>query len=222
MTLPDAGTWAGLALLGGVVGLDGTSVGQLMLSRPLVSATLGGLVAGQPVQGAAVGVLLEALHLGVLPVGASRYPEGGPPAVAAGAVFALSPGSGTMLLVTLLFALAWESLCGWTVQWMRSTHARYAVPEGTAATELDGVVRGHLRAIAADFARGAAMAALGVGVLAALSAAVPLVRLPPGLPQLLAAGIAAAAFASAMASFGARLRWFFAGAAGGVLFLVLR
>jgi mannose/fructose/N-acetylgalactosamine-specific phosphotransferase system component IIC len=40
--------------------LDAAAVGQFMVARPLVAATLGGLVAGDPVAGALAGILLEA------------------------------------------------------------------------------------------------------------------------------------------------------------------
>ena len=61
-----------LALLGGVLALDGTSLGQFMVSRPLVACVLAGLVAGDPAAGAMAGLVLEALHIAVLPVGAAR------------------------------------------------------------------------------------------------------------------------------------------------------
>src|SRR3954471_14228937 len=110
MTLTPAET-AAAALLGGLLALDGTSVGQVMVSRPLVAASLGGLVVGHPAAGMAIGVVLEALHLAVLPVGASRYPEGGPAAAVAGAAYAAyapAGGGSAALLAAVLFALAME------------------------------------------------------------------------------------------------------------------
>ena len=108
MMLSPAQT-AAAAVLGGLLALDATSVGQLMVSRPFVAAALGGALVGHPAQGMAVGVVLEALHLAVLPVGASRYPEGGPAGVAAGAVYAAhapSADASATLLVAVLCALA--------------------------------------------------------------------------------------------------------------------
>src|SRR5690606_39516372 len=76
-----------LLLLGGWMAVDGTSVGQFMVSRPLVAASLAGWIVGDPAAGLTVGVILELFHLAVLPVGAARYPEGGPAAVVAGSLY---------------------------------------------------------------------------------------------------------------------------------------
>ena len=164
-----------LALLGGLVALDGTSVGQFMVSRPFVAAALGGVAVGRPGLGMAVGVVLEALHLAVLPVGAAKYPEGGPPAVAAGAVFAASQqppvaASGTLLVVVVV-ALALEWVGGHTVETMRQFNVRFAgaPPEGLTPGE---VARRHGIPIAVDFVRGAALTVAGVVVLGLLLRAI--------------------------------------------------
>lgn len=223
MDAPAAGSWVGLALLGGAAALDGTSWGQFMLSRPLVAATLGGLLMGAPAEGAMLGAVLEALHLGVLPVGASRYPEGGPPAVAAGALFALSGGTGTMLVLSLLFALVWEAFCGWTVQRLRHFNVRFSVPEGSAAADPARLARGHLAAMGVDFARGAALTVAGAALLLGAAAVVPPDALPDRLARLLAGAVAAAALGAALRSFGGqRAGWFAGGAACALLFWVLR
>ncbi|HEX8905663.1 MAG TPA: PTS sugar transporter subunit IIC [Longimicrobiaceae bacterium] len=162
---PNVAQTAVLALLGGLVALDGTSVGQFMVSRPFVAAALGGLAVGRPGLGIMAGVVLEALHLAVLPVGAAKYPEGGPPAVAAGAVFAAwqSPpvaASGTLLVVVLV-ALALEWFGGHTVEWMRQFNVRFAgaPPEGISPGE---IARRQGTPIAVDFLRGAALTLVGV------------------------------------------------------------
>ena len=76
----------GIALLAGVLGLDVVSFPQAMISRPIVGATLGGLLFGAPFAGMVCGAALECLALEALPVGASRYPEWGSASVVAGAV----------------------------------------------------------------------------------------------------------------------------------------
>src|SRR5690606_15616708 len=103
--LPGPVTTVWLLLLGGWMAVDGTSVGQIMVSRPLVAATLAGWVVGDPLAGLTAGVLLELFHLAVLPVGAARYPEGGPASVLAGSLYALSESVPGALLVTVAFAL---------------------------------------------------------------------------------------------------------------------
>lgn len=223
MILPDGGMWLLLALLGGVVALDATSLGQLMLSRPLVAATLAGWAVGAPAQGALVGVVLEVLHLGVLPVGAARYPEPGPPAVAAGAVWPLSDGSGEVLVLVVLFALAWEWLCGISVQRLRQFNTRFSVSETTTDVDPAALERRHLAAMAADLVRGVALTAAGIGLLGSVVG-----LLPPGAPAerlgpLVVGAVTAAGLAAALRSFGLRrVPLFLAGAAGGAALLVLR
>ncbi len=59
-----------VGLLGGLLTLDRTAVPQIMLSRPIVAATLTGCILGDPLHGLVAGFLLELLWLGELPVGA--------------------------------------------------------------------------------------------------------------------------------------------------------
>lgn len=56
-------------------GLDRTAAFQVMLSRPIVAGPLTGLVLGDPLVGLQVGMLVELLWLGRLPVGASIPPD---------------------------------------------------------------------------------------------------------------------------------------------------
>lgn len=58
-----------------VCGIDRTAAFQMMLSRPIVAGPLAGLVLGQPLVGLQVGLLVELLWLGRLPVGASIPPD---------------------------------------------------------------------------------------------------------------------------------------------------
>lgn len=64
----------GTVLLGGVAALDAVPVGQTMLSQPLVTATLVGLLWGDWRTALEVGVVLQLLAASTLPVG-SRTPE---------------------------------------------------------------------------------------------------------------------------------------------------
>ncbi|MBR9990451.1 MAG: PTS sugar transporter subunit IIC [Gemmatimonadetes bacterium] len=110
-------TWLALILLGGMVALDATSLGQLMLSRPFVAASLAGAVIGQPLEGALIGALLEALSLGILPVGASRYPDTGTAAVAAVGTLGLAEvvASAPALLLIVVYGLLWQRISGFSV-----------------------------------------------------------------------------------------------------------
>lgn len=155
-------TWLIVAVLGGFVALDTTSFPQLMISRPLVAATLTGAMLGHAQAGLAAGFVLEAYSLLTLPVGAARYPEAGTAAVAAmGAYAAVVPAGlrpGPLALV-LAFALAWEWVAGESVVLLRRTNGRLLLR--------DGRVRGrqlearHLAAMGLDFGRGAVVALSG-------------------------------------------------------------
>jgi hypothetical protein len=109
--------WFALILLGGVVALDATAFGQIMLSRPFVAATLAGALVGMPLEGALVGGALETLSLSILPVGAARYPDTGTAAVAAVGVLGLSDAApvAPALLLVIVYGLAWQRLAGLSV-----------------------------------------------------------------------------------------------------------
>ena len=224
---PTPAQTAVLALLGGLVALDGTSVGQFMVSRPFVSAALGGLAVGRPMLGIQAGIVLEALHLAVLPVGAAKYPEGGPAAVAAGGVFAASQaappvaGSAT-LLVAVLVALALEWVGGHTVEMMRQLNVRFAgaPPEGLTPGQ---VARRHGTPIAVDFLRGAVLTVAGVGVLDLLLGMMDFAGFPEIAVGTVVRLAMVAGLASALRLFGrGRYPYFLAGAAAGAAVAWLR
>lgn len=224
MTLGPAQT-AAVALLGGLLALDGTSVGQFMVSRPFVAASLGGLVAGRPAAGMAAGVVLEALHLAVLPVGASRYPEGGPAAAVAGAVYASqapAPWASATLLAAVLFALAMEWVGGRSVILLRQFNVRFAgAPE--AGLSPGGLARRHALPVAADFVRGAALALAGAVGLQAVLGAVDLSGFHAPAAGTVVRLAVAAGIASALRLFGrAHYPLFVAGALAGALVAWLR
>lgn len=148
--------WITLGLLGGFVGLDATSFPQAMFSRPIVAATLGGLVFGNAPAGLALGVILEIMAFVILPFGAARYPESGTAACAAGAAYAGVASSAvepTLLLLALTFALLWEQLAGATVIALRRFNERAVagLPAQSDAAAL--VTRRHLNALLLDFGR---------------------------------------------------------------------
>jgi mannose/fructose/N-acetylgalactosamine-specific phosphotransferase system component IIC len=220
----DLPTLALLTVLGGLLTLDATSVGQFMLSRPLAAGVLAGLAAGDPARGALMGALLEAFHLGVLPVGASRYPEPTPGAVAAAAVYAAQPAAGWgTVAALLLLALGWERVCGSSVQWLRKRNVTLAVRPGTASLEPGWVSRVHRLAVALDLLRGAALTGAALVAFSLLPPWIGAGDVPEAWGRLAVLTLAAAAVASSLRVFGARRRWplFLLGAACGIAVLVL-
>src|SRR5687767_5317874 len=110
-------TWLPVSAFGGLVGLDATSFAQTMISRPLIAATVTGVMFGRPTEAIFLGSMLELFALVILPVGAARYPESGTAAVAATAAYMsatplLSPA---VALLAVLFSLLWEHVGGATV-----------------------------------------------------------------------------------------------------------
>ena len=162
--------WLGVALLGGVVGLDATSFPQVMVSRPLIAGALTGALFGRPVEGLVIGFMLEVFSLVILPIGAARYPESGTAAVAAtGAYMAAVPAGlePASLALVLAFGLAWEHLAGETVVLQRRSNGRMLIGRGAIAAEQ--LERRHLVAMTVDLVRGAVIstggALLGYGIL---------------------------------------------------------
>lgn len=219
-----------VSLLGAIIGLDVVSFPQAMISRPIVAATVAGLLLGDPAGGLLVGATLELIALETLPVGASRYPEWGSASVVGGALFALRPGPAPgALTMAVLGALATAWIGGWTMYVIRRFNgaiARRWIPTlGLGSGR--AVIAIQTAGITADFVRG------GLLALAAILALDPLTRAMVGLWSLdarlsraIVVGAAAAVAAGAVWKLfhntpGAR--WYFAGGlAIGLLLLVAR
>jgi len=215
-------TWVLLILLGGWVAADSTGMGQLMVSRPLVSATLAGWIAGDPVAGAAAGLILELFHLTVLPVGAARYPESGPPAVVVGAVFAVSDQHALTLLTAVVFSLFWESASAASVHQFRRINSRLV---GTGADSMDTealLEQRHLTAIGLDVLRGAMLVVSGILLLRFLVSWVPASAASDSIAETTLHLSIVVLLAGALRLFGSRLKFVAAGAVVGLLILVLR
>jgi len=138
-------------LLATLAGLDLVSWPQAQLSRPLVAGLLGGLAVGSPLEGLGVGAVLELFALETLPVGAARYPDWGPGAVAAGALAGAGPQAtapaGLLGVVMVAAVSAWSG--GWLMHLVRranaeAMHARRAAIEAGDHRALSALQRGGL------------------------------------------------------------------------------
>jgi mannose/fructose/N-acetylgalactosamine-specific phosphotransferase system component IIC len=152
-----------LSLLGGLVALEGTSLGQFMASRPIVAATAAGWVLGDPGSGLLLGGLLELLHLSVMPVGGARFPEVGPAAVVAAATSVAAGGAGGIALGCLM-ALAWGQLGGASIVVLRRVNGHMAPDPLSHAASPGGTELRHLTATALDLVRGTVLTAMGIFV----------------------------------------------------------
>ena len=190
-------TWLALIGLGGIVALDATSLGQLMLSRPFVAATLAGAITGRPLEGALVGALLEALSIGILPVGAARYPDTGTAAVAAAGTFGLSgvePNAPVLLLV-VVYGLLWQRLSGFSVIGGRYLNERLVhAGEPGRRPRLDRLIENrHLESMLIDMARGVMVTTVALMIGVPLLLLVPSYWALPGIVATLAVSVTAVA-----------------------------
>ncbi|MGI9037414.1 MAG: PTS sugar transporter subunit IIC [Gemmatimonadota bacterium] len=169
--------WFLTALVGGVLALDGVSFPQVMISRPLVSATIGGAILGSATGGILVGALLELLSMRHPPYGAAKYPDTGPAGLVAGAAYAASGAASIEALVTSLIG-------GWVVGWAGSYagYARRRLNERLVANvallaDFPNKLERRVRlALAIDFARGTAVTAgflVPITLLAAFASGIP-------------------------------------------------
>ena len=215
-----------LGVVGAILGLDTVSFPQAQISRPIVSATLGGAFMGNASVGLMCGVLLELFAHETLPFGASRYPEWGSASPIAGAAAAAGAAVGSVpmaLLFAVPFGLLTASVGGWSMVQLRNLNARLA------HRRLDALARGSARTVvglqvagaSADLVRG------GIVAVGAATIALPTVRwiavqpaplAPYAIPMLAALGGGVAAGAAwKMFHATAGTRWFgLAGLAIGV------
>jgi mannose/fructose/N-acetylgalactosamine-specific phosphotransferase system component IIC len=221
--LPDLGLFVLFVILGGWVGLDSTSAGQFMVSRPVVAATVAGWLAGDPATGALLGLILEALTLTVLPVGAAHYPEMGPAALATAPVLVRGAAGPPELLTAVLFALSWAWIAGLSVRHLRKLNIRLMSADPIAAGSPARLERRHFAALGVDYLRGAALVAVGMPAFALFLA---LTTSAWGLDERITGiavwSLAAAGIAAALHLFGERRSVLFVlGALCGVLFVAL-
>lgn len=216
-----------LALLlvwGTAVGLDVISVAQTMISRPLVSGTVAGLILGDPVAGATVGAILELFALDVMPVGAVRYPDYGVGTVAAAATAAHAPGViGTGLAVCVGLAIAYigeqsiRLVRNWNTNDVR--RSRTKLDAGDTRT----VVTIHLRGLSRDLMRSFGLTAIGLLIALAVYRWSPVNLEGTVLVTVVVAGAALGAAAGGVVHAvgrGSSLRWFGAGLVVGLFWVV--
>src|SRR5512144_793268 len=84
----------GIALAGGVIGLDRTAAGQFMVSQPIVAGPLTGWLLGDTAAGVVVGAVLELIWLLDMPVGTFVPADATLGAVSATAIAALGSPAG--------------------------------------------------------------------------------------------------------------------------------
>lgn len=150
-----------IVLLAALLGMDVVTFPQVMVSRPIVAATVAGAFVGNASAGLVIGAVLELIALGMLPFGASKYPEWGSASVVGGALFASHPGPPPgALAASVLAALLAAVVSGWSmvklrrINAFRATRLRAALDGGSK----EAIVGLQLFGLTADFLRGGLIA----------------------------------------------------------------
>ncbi|MCD6429923.1 MAG: PTS sugar transporter subunit IIC [Deltaproteobacteria bacterium] len=161
---------AKVSLVGALCALDRTAAFQIMFSRPLIAATLGGVLAGNWEIGLLIGASLELYFLSEIPVGTNIPTDDTLLALVAGGVAAALSGlsSNAMLdakslaLVVLLAVLPWAVFTRKVDSWVRVRNARLIDEMETRllACENASAINFHLHGILNFY--GAAAVALGL------------------------------------------------------------
>jgi mannose/fructose/N-acetylgalactosamine-specific phosphotransferase system component IIC len=157
-----------LILLGGFLALDGTSLGQFMVSRPLVAGVLTGWIVGDPVTGLLIGGILEVYFISIFPVGGAEFPEGGPPTLVAVATGVSVSGPGGIAFGALLGFLL-SRLGSYSIRSLRKLNGRIVPDPSRREVTASRILWAHLAAVAMDFGRGCLIS--GVGLLIGLGLA---------------------------------------------------
>jgi mannose/fructose/N-acetylgalactosamine-specific phosphotransferase system component IIC len=146
-----------IVLLGALLGLDVVTFPQAMISRPIVAATTAGALLGNAMGGLMIGAVLELLALGMLPFGASKYPEWGSASVVGGALYGSRFGDPQGALAAgVLAALLTAVVSGWSMVKLRrliasrATRMRGALDEGSSSA----IIGLQLFGLTADLVRG--------------------------------------------------------------------
>ena len=161
-----------LILLGGLLALDGTSVGQFMVSRPLIAGTLTGWILGDPMSGLLVGGMIELYFIPVFPVGGADFPEGGPPTLVGVVAAAGVPWAGGIALGVII-GLTFSRLAAFSVRLLRRVNGRIVPDPSRANVSARRIVLAHLGCVGLDFFRGTALTALGLALIRWTTAFLP-------------------------------------------------
>lgn len=209
-----------LTLLGGVLALDATSVGQFMISRPLVAGALTGWVMGDVALGLSVGVVLELYLLVAFPTGGSRFPEGSTATVVAVASAAAASTAGAVPLGIAL-GLVWGHLGGLSITGLRKLNGRFIPEPDDARVSARRLVTAHAGAVGLDFVRGCLLTLSGI-----LVGHVVVTRLAGGWPMsvsdskgllLVGAAVSGGILLRSLGGFQRRRILFVAGLAAGII-----
>ncbi|MBN2356183.1 PTS sugar transporter subunit IIC [candidate division KSB1 bacterium] len=151
--------WLLVSIWGGMVALDTTAAMQILISHPLVSCSVVGLLLGNFPLGFFIGIVLELLWLNELPIGAAPFSEGNIGATVAAAVAVLlaeqTGRTATVVSVSLLAGVLVALIGGRMVLLMRHINT-YAYDTLLSKSRLSAgpIVQSHYFCVAYMFLAG--------------------------------------------------------------------
>lgn len=171
VTLASDPSWScflAIGLLAGILALDDTAVAQTWFGQPLPAAILAGYLCGDPLTGLAVGLPLQLVLAGNLPIGQTFTGDPASAAIAAVAgtllsgrplqpVFAGNPGESWHLLGWVILGAGFLSLAGHLAIQAERRANRVWMLEGHRSLRdgnLGRIEKLHLRCLATTFLRG--------------------------------------------------------------------
>ncbi len=164
----------GIAIAGGLIGLDRTAVGQFMISQPIVAGPLAGWLLGDATTGLLVGAALELIWILDMPVGAFVPADSTAAAIGATAIAILgnpggvyAPGVGFSILLTVILS----PITMMADQVARQFNARlvHAAQSASGPDLRTRIARAHVSGIGVFFLKSLAvyLAFIPVGIVAA-------------------------------------------------------
>jgi mannose/fructose/N-acetylgalactosamine-specific phosphotransferase system component IIC len=166
-----------ICLAAAVCALDTTAAWQIMLSQPLVCGTIAGLLVGFPETGVFVGMLLQLLWSGAMPVGSRPMPDA-PVGTVSGVWLSavLLTGEGEIStsfsqLAGLLAAMSVALIGRWTIWWERELSSRFVrrLNGRLAAGKTVNPDLTHALSLAVGFLRGLLLCLLAVAAFTAIA-----------------------------------------------------
>ncbi|MCP4728021.1 MAG: hypothetical protein GY863_23480 [bacterium] len=150
-----------IAIVGGIVAVDTTAFGQFMLSQPLFSASVLGLVLGDAQCGVEIGIIMQFIWLKQVPAGGTMFLNGNLGTITAAAALLLAKDTfahshQALLFNAVIFGLAASYLFGFFTSLKRRSNIMLIKKAGD---ELDkgnirGLERYHLVGVAATVISG--------------------------------------------------------------------
>ena len=160
-----------VSLWGGVVSSDTTAAFQFMISHPIVSCAVVGLLLGNFALGFSIGIILELVWLNEIPAGAAKFSEGnvGATVAAASAILTVEQTARPIpsIVLSLFVAVVVSMIAGRLVILMRSLNGKIfdRLMEREHIT-IAAVQRAHLQGLALAFLMGLVVTAVSLVALA--------------------------------------------------------